>query len=296
MEIFYSDKTKKFECVLDIDGASLNETKARLSLSFNNDKTKTKYVFEGMVSSDGNCTVKIPELKYAPNDSDSGNAILEIIAENTYFEPWTDTFIIKKHKNVVVKKINEEIEEDDDNITVKVIKENTPEEIKPIIVEEIIKPKEEIIKNKVLPIKQQNTFIKEESETINLENITNKNNISLNSKEFQTKFIMDIVNNIQNENVFKNVSSKSLDYTQGKLSKHHKEIIIELVIDITYRYNNSDYDFIIKLSGDKINNNVDYDNFEFDVSSNDQNIDFDWVRKNKKLFTTIIKKLVTPFL
>ena len=115
MEIFYSDKIKKFECNIDIDGASINETKARLALSF--DKSKTKYLYEGTISSDGKCTIKIPEIKNAPNLV--GKVSLEVIAEGTYFEPWNDNFIIKQHKNVSVKRISEEVEDDIDE-TVKI--------------------------------------------------------------------------------------------------------------------------------------------------------------------------------
>lgn len=109
MEIFYTDKSKKFECNIDIDGADINETKARLALSF--DKSNVKYIYEGSISKNGKCTIKIPEMKHTPNIV--GNVVLEVIAENTYFEPWSDDFIVKQHKNVVVERIMQDVEEEE---------------------------------------------------------------------------------------------------------------------------------------------------------------------------------------
>lgn len=99
MYTLYSDKNHDFNCDIDIKGASLSETKVRLLLK-SSDQT---IVFEGNVDSAGNCEIPIKKLKRYFNQGDSGNAILEVIAEDTYFSPWQDTFTIEKEKDVVVE-------------------------------------------------------------------------------------------------------------------------------------------------------------------------------------------------
>jgi len=79
---FYKDKGEKFTCDLDIEGASINESKVRLVLEFDKDKT---YLFNGTIKGDGLCEVSIPPLKDI--SSSKGKAILEVIAESTYFTP-----------------------------------------------------------------------------------------------------------------------------------------------------------------------------------------------------------------
>ena len=96
-ELFYKDKSKIFECKLSIEGASLNESSARLRLNFND----INYLFEGTIDPDGQCKIKVPPLRHAPEDS--GLITLEVIADETYFEPWSSDFDIKRNKNVTVE-------------------------------------------------------------------------------------------------------------------------------------------------------------------------------------------------
>lgn len=100
MEKFYKDKSKLFECKLAIEGANTSDTKARLVLQFEN---KTNLLFYGNVDSNGKCSVNIPALK--ENYSSKGKAILEVIADSTYFESWEDNFEIEASKKVVVERI-----------------------------------------------------------------------------------------------------------------------------------------------------------------------------------------------
>jgi len=100
MEQFYKDKSKLFECKLAVEGADLNNTQARLVLQFEN---KTNLLFYGEVDSDGKCSVVVPPLK--ENSSLKGKAILEVIADSTYFESWEDKFEVEASKKVVVERI-----------------------------------------------------------------------------------------------------------------------------------------------------------------------------------------------
>lgn len=103
MEKFYKDKPKLFECKLAIEGADVNNTQARLVLQFEN---KTNLLFYGKVDSNGKCSINIPALK--ENYGTKGKALLEVIADSTYFESWNDDFNIEASKKVVVERIENE--------------------------------------------------------------------------------------------------------------------------------------------------------------------------------------------
>jgi hypothetical protein len=103
MEKFFKDKPKLFECKLAIEGADLNNTQARLVLQFEN---KTNLLFYGEVDNNGKCKINIPALK--ENYGTKGKALLEVIADSTYFESWNDDFNIEASKKVVVERIESE--------------------------------------------------------------------------------------------------------------------------------------------------------------------------------------------
>lgn len=92
---FYKDSPSLFEVEVKIEGASLNESKARLLLEFDNEHT---LLFNGTINSGGICKVTIPALKEIKKSS--GRAILEIIADDTYFEPWKSQFDIQNKKSI----------------------------------------------------------------------------------------------------------------------------------------------------------------------------------------------------
>lgn len=122
MQNFYKDKSKLFECNLVIEGAKLNETKARLLLEFPNDR---KLIFNGDIDNNGKCKVLIPALNEM--DECEGTATLEIIAEQTFFESWKDDFKLTQNKKVVVEVIEEKpIIVEDKKPVVSVITEKEP--------------------------------------------------------------------------------------------------------------------------------------------------------------------------
>jgi len=131
MQKFFTDKPKLFECNISVDGANLNETKARLVLELPNNRN---LLFHGNVDANGKCEVLIPALKEL-NECE-GDVLLEVIAESTYFESWKDKFKLEATKKVHVEVFTPEKE---------VIVENktTPQ------VEVITESVEETNKNKI---------------------------------------------------------------------------------------------------------------------------------------------------
>ena len=98
MEV-YKDKIKIFSCDVKVEGAKLSETNARLVLEFNNGPS---ILYMGKIDSAGKCEIRIPPIK-GITESTEGIAKLEVIAESTYFEPWTSNFNVKQSKQVTVE-------------------------------------------------------------------------------------------------------------------------------------------------------------------------------------------------
>lgn len=107
MEIFYSDTEKTFQCKIVIESEesaiSMDDAVARLVLDFGNNFC---FLFQGKIDKSGKCKIKIPALKHSIKDE--GKAILEVIADSMFFEPWESTFQVKKSKNVTVEKLEDD--------------------------------------------------------------------------------------------------------------------------------------------------------------------------------------------
>lgn len=103
MQKFYKDKAKLFECNISVEGADINETKARLVLEFPNNRN---LLFHGKIGDYGKCEILIPALKEL--EECEGEVVLEVIAESTYFESWRDNFELKTHKKVMVEVVEKE--------------------------------------------------------------------------------------------------------------------------------------------------------------------------------------------
>ena len=138
--IFYRDKAEKFRCSLHIDGAQLHKSSIRLCLEM---KDGTNYFFKGKIDLAGQCIIPIPAL---PNVTlDEGVAIVEVIAESSYFSVFESPFKIKNSITVRFEpEIVEEVEESvAPKITFSLVEENIDETIHydthpPEIVEEKI--------------------------------------------------------------------------------------------------------------------------------------------------------------
>lgn len=121
----YTDVEKKFTCKVDVGGASLNECKARIIL----ETESINLLFNGNISNDGICEIPINKLKDYLKENQNGEIRLEIIAENTVFNPWNDKFIVETKKKVSVTEIKDveetsssvnKISESNINVSVKV--------------------------------------------------------------------------------------------------------------------------------------------------------------------------------
>jgi len=96
--LVYKDKSEDFSCDIQLEGANLNDTKARLILE-SDDWT---LMFNGDINNRGKCTIPIKKLNIL-NEGSIGKIRLEIIAEGTVFTPWEDNFKVKLSKKVAVK-------------------------------------------------------------------------------------------------------------------------------------------------------------------------------------------------
>jgi len=96
--IVYTDKPKLFECNVKLEGAKIKDTVARLVL----ESFDYNVMFYGVINEQGDCSIPIKKLKNLMENT-TGIMKLEVIAEDTYFTPWTDEFELKTSKTVQVE-------------------------------------------------------------------------------------------------------------------------------------------------------------------------------------------------
>ena len=95
----YTDKQEIFECNIFLDGASLTAAKSRIIV----ETQDLKLMFEGTIDKDGNCKVPIKKLRGLVNEDTKGTMKLEVIAEDTYFNPWESDFEVDTAKKIKVE-------------------------------------------------------------------------------------------------------------------------------------------------------------------------------------------------
>jgi len=95
----YTDKPELFECDIKIEGASLNQSTARLVV----ETSEYSLMFNGKINSSGKCEIPVRKLKGLIDESTTGNIRLEVIAEDTYFTPWRSNFDVQASKQVTVE-------------------------------------------------------------------------------------------------------------------------------------------------------------------------------------------------
>tara|TARA_R110000803_G_scaffold74155_2_gene138196 strand:+ start:1854 stop:2402 length:549 start_codon:yes stop_codon:yes gene_type:complete len=124
MYTLYTDKNENFQCAIDVEGANLSETKARLIL----DSDKVNLLYEGTIDSSGTCTIPINKLKNLLAEGTKGTMKLEVIAEDTFFSPWEDDFVVDTNKRVTVEVLSSKqtpIKENKISVKINSVKENT---------------------------------------------------------------------------------------------------------------------------------------------------------------------------
>lgn len=95
----YTDKQEIFECAIKLQGASLRNSKARLVI----ESDEYNLIFFGEIDDKGNCTIPIKKVRSVLPEGLTGTMKLEVIAEDTYFTPWTSPFTVKISKSVQVE-------------------------------------------------------------------------------------------------------------------------------------------------------------------------------------------------
>jgi len=142
----YIDKKENFECQLRLEGASLKDAKSRMIVESNN----FNLMFDGTIDNSGKCIVPISRLKGLLREGTKGTMKLEVIAEDTYFQPWESKFTVDTKQKLTVeikeqtsnkqpRMIVTEIKKDPVGNLVKLFKQNN------ITAKEIIKRKEKLI-------------------------------------------------------------------------------------------------------------------------------------------------------
>jgi len=121
-----------------------------------------------------------------------------------------------------------------------------------------------------------------------------EHNNLLNSKEFQTNLIKDIITSLSDKNKFKKFSST---FVNKETNVNNDTENIELEIELTYTFDEKDYDLILFIDGDQENDKINFENFDIKLFSKagDQ-IKMGWVEKNNELYKRLIESLIQPFL
>ena len=95
----FLDKDNNFEANVDVSGAPLKESKARVLVESNS----FNVMYPADIDGKGNISLKLDGLGSIFNEGERGNISLEVIAEDTVFVPWSEKFVIKKRKAVVAE-------------------------------------------------------------------------------------------------------------------------------------------------------------------------------------------------
>lgn len=116
----------------------------------------------------------------------------------------------------------------------------------------------------------------------------------LTSKEFQTNFMIDLINNSQDKSKFKKLSSTFINKDVNMFDDSEN---IEVEVEIIYCFEEKDYGLVLFLDGDKTEDNINYKNFNLKIFSKaGDEIKFDWVINNEKLYETLIRGIIQPFI
>lgn len=95
----FLDKSETFECSINLEGASLTKSMARILI----ESDDYNLIFNGTIDSNGHCEIPIRKLKGLLGENTTGNIKLEVIAEDTYFTPWESTYSVDAAKKVTVE-------------------------------------------------------------------------------------------------------------------------------------------------------------------------------------------------
>ena len=194
----YTDKKEIFECEISLDGASLNDSVARLVV----ETPQLSLMFNGDISQTGKCTIPVKKLRGLLDESVSGKMKLEVIAEDTYFSPWESDFTVETSKRVTVevKSQSKPIVSSKPKMKVNVIKEKLDEEI--VIIDDT-------------PI-----TISERQHIVNIMKLLIKEDINIKNLKVKRNRLNNIIASYQKTNpILKNKKAKVLEGVVKVLAK-----------------------------------------------------------------------------
>ncbi len=181
------DKIDIFEASIHVDGLDYSKLNCRLVLETSN-KSIPNFIFNGEVVNN-KCKISIPKLKSFLEEGLTGNLRLEVIADDMFFTPWSDTFETKLDKKVTVESIQNNITPNRPTITVETKRiKNTSSDIKDLFEAKI-------------------------------DNIIQENNISLNNLKSNIGLIISSVKKLLSENKFKDLKYNNEEITSIFIEK-----------------------------------------------------------------------------
>lgn len=126
----YLDKNNLFECDIQLQGASLKSSFARIIV----EGKEHSYIFKGEIDENGHCSVEMNKLKDIFENNETGTIKLEVVADDVYFSPWEDAYQTDLSKKIdVVVKEQEEPTKPSISVSVKkqpILKETVKETVK----------------------------------------------------------------------------------------------------------------------------------------------------------------------
>lgn len=143
----FTDKVELFECDVKLEGASLKNSIARIVI----ESEDVNLLFNGEITSEGKCKIPIKKLRGLLGENTKGTLKLEIIAEDTYFVPWTSDFAVQAAKKVTVEVKSQAASK---------IVENAAPAVKVTSVKGQVKENTQPIKNKRVPLSVQEHIVR----------------------------------------------------------------------------------------------------------------------------------------
>ena len=143
----FTDKVELFECDVKLEGASLKNSVARIVI----ESEDVNLLFNGEITSEGKCKIPIKKLRGLLGENSKGTLKLEIIAEDTYFVPWTSEFAVQAAKKVTVEVKSQAASK---------IVENATPAVKVTSVKGQVKENKQPIKNKRVPLSVQEHIVR----------------------------------------------------------------------------------------------------------------------------------------
>lgn len=101
--VLYRDKNENFSCDIDIAGAKISNSEARIII----ESEEWNLVFPGKIIG-GKCIIPLKKFTLF-EEGFKGKIKLEVIAEDTLFVPWEENFTVKTSKKVAVSLHEREI-------------------------------------------------------------------------------------------------------------------------------------------------------------------------------------------